>query len=433
MIIRRAVTAAALLLAVVAVSIVVFRGGSSYDLRLEFADASQLVTGNQVKVGGVPIGTVSTIGVTPNGQAVITVSISSSQFDPLHQGTTAAVRISSLSSVANRFISIDPGPNNAPSLKSDAIIPTTDTLSQVDIDSLQDAFDEQTRVAEQWLIHGGAEAYAGVGPALNKGIVALDPALNQLQSMISQISGDDHAFDQFIVNGASVVKEVADHQQDLQQGFANAASTAQAVADERSALNGILAQAPGTLTHATATLAATDQTLAAIQPDAQQLLPVAPRLARFFTELQPVLNAAVPVLGQVNNLLPDLRAALANLPGLDKAALPAFKATTGAISSSAHIVEGALPYVPDIILGNTNGFAGTAGGNYDANGDYARIAAVDGPFSAAGLGSLLPAPSFGYTQHNVERCPGAATEVAADGSNEFTPPSTIPCKQSERP
>jgi phospholipid/cholesterol/gamma-HCH transport system substrate-binding protein len=116
MIIRRTVTAAALLLAVVAVSIVVFRGGSSYDLRLQFADASQLVTGNQVKVGGVPIGTVSTIAVTPNGQAVITVSISSSQFVPLHQGTTAAIRISSLSSVANRFISIDPGPNNMPML-----------------------------------------------------------------------------------------------------------------------------------------------------------------------------------------------------------------------------------------------------------------------------------------------------------------------------
>ncbi len=51
----------------------------------------------------------------------------------------------------------------------------------------------------------------------------------------------------------------------------------------------------------------------------------------------------------------------------------------------------------------------------------------------AGLGSLLPAPSFGYTQHNVSRCPGAATEVAADGSNEFTPPASIPCNQSQRP
>src|SRR5580698_6919654 len=84
MIIRRAVTACALVLAVVAVSIVLLSGGSPYDLKLTFQDASQLVTGNQVKVGGVPIGTVSNITLTPNGEAQITVAISASDFDPLH-------------------------------------------------------------------------------------------------------------------------------------------------------------------------------------------------------------------------------------------------------------------------------------------------------------------------------------------------------------
>jgi phospholipid/cholesterol/gamma-HCH transport system substrate-binding protein len=227
---------------------------------------------------------------------------------------------------------------------------------------------------------------------------------------------------------------VADHQQDLQSGLANAATTAQAVADERSALNGILAKAPATLTHGTRTLNNTTSTLGAIQPVARQLLPVAPRLTTFFENLSPVLHEAVPVLGQVSGLLPNLHSALVGLPSLQKAALPAFRAATGAIKSSQHIIEGALPYVPDIILGNTNGFAGTAGGYYDANGDYARIAAVGGPFSAAGLGSLLPSPTFGYTQHNVSRCPGAATQVASDNSNLWTSlPSSITCKESQRP
>jgi phospholipid/cholesterol/gamma-HCH transport system substrate-binding protein len=319
-------------------------------------------------------------------------------------------------------------------LSSNAVIPTTNTQSQVDIDALQSAFDANTRQATQWLIHGGARAYGGTGPALNRGIVALDPALNQLQSMINQISGDNAAFDRFIVNGAGVVSAVAAHQQDLQSGLANAATTAQAIADERTALNGVLGQAPAILTHATRTLSGTDATLAAVQPDAQQLLPVAPRLARFFTGLAPVLHTAVPVLGQVQALLPKLRTALVDMPGLRNAALPAFTAATGAIGASAHILQGTLPYVPDIIIGNTNGFAGTAGGNYDANGDYARIAVVGGPFSAAGLGSLLPAPTFGYTQHNVARCPGAATQVAADGSNLWTKlPPSITCQESQRP
>ncbi len=435
MIARRVITVATLAAALAVIAILLFSGGSSYSLRLNFQDASQLVAGNQVKIGGVPVGTVSDIEVTPNGQAQITIGISDSQFDPLHQGTTAQVRISSLSSVANRFIAISPGPNNTTALANDAVIPASDTQSQVDIDALQSAFDANTRVAEQELIHGTAMAYAGSGPALNKGLAALDPALTQLSSMITQISGDNTAFDQVIVNGAAVVAAVSSHQQDLQQGFANAATTAQAIATERTALDGVLAKAPATLTHATRTLNNTDTALAALQPDAQRLLPVAPRLTTFFTKLAPVLHRSVPVLAQVKSLLPTLHNALVDLPALRNAALPAFSASVSAIGASAHILEGTLPYIPDIVLGNTNGFAGTAGGYYDANGDYARIAVVGGPFSIAGaLGSLLPYnPIEGYTQHNTERCPGAATQVAVDNSNLVPQPSTIPCLQSERP
>jgi phospholipid/cholesterol/gamma-HCH transport system substrate-binding protein len=434
MIARRVFTAAALTAAIAAVAIVVLGGGTPYKLNLIFQSASQLVSGNQVKVGGVPIGTVSSISLTPNGQADVEVSIDSGGFDPLHAGTTAAVRISSLSSVANRFISLDPGPNNAPAIRDGGVIGTDHTRSQVDVDAFQSTLDAQTRQALQWLIHGGAVAYEGSGPELNKGIVALDPALNELQSMIHEISDDDQAFDRFIVSGATVVQAVAAHQQDLQGGLAQAATTAQAVAEERTAINGILARAPATLTHATRTLNNTTSTLGAIQPVARQLLPVAPRLTTFFEKLSPVLHQAVPVLGQVQGLLPNLRSALVGLPGLKKAALPAFKAATGAIAASQHIIEGALPYVPDIIIGNTNGFAGTAGGYYDANGDYARIAVVGGPFTASGLATLLPAPTFGYSQHNVERCPGAATQVAPDSSNLWTSlPSSITCKESERP
>ena len=436
MIARRIVTVAALAVAVAAVVVLLFTGGSNYNVRLNFQDASQLVAGNQVKVGGVPIGTVSDITLTPNGEAQITIGISDSQFNPLHQGTTAQVRISSLSSVANRFISISPGPNNAPSLPNNAVVPETLTQSQVDIDALQSMFDASTRLAEQQLIHGGAAAYGPSGPGLNRGIIALDPALTQLSKMITEISGDNAAFDHFIVNGAAVVSAVSAHQQDLQQGLANAATTSQAIASERTALDGVLAKAPATLTHATRTLNNTDATLAAVQPDAEQLLPVAPRLSRFFTKLAPVLHQSIPVLQQVQGLLPKLRTALVDLPALQSAALPAFNAATGAISASAHIIEGTLPYIPDIILGNTNGFAGTAGGYYDANGDYARIAVVGGPFSAAGLGSLLLPynPIEGYTQHNTNRCPGAATQVAADKSNLWPNlPSSITCDPSQRP
>ncbi len=49
----------------------------------------------------------------------ITVNVESS-LAPLHQGTTAEIRVPSLSSVANRYIALSPGPNNRPSPSSPA-------------------------------------------------------------------------------------------------------------------------------------------------------------------------------------------------------------------------------------------------------------------------------------------------------------------------
>src|SRR5262249_25596888 len=110
---------------------------------------------------------------------------------------------------------------------------------------------------------------------------------------------------------------------------------------------------------------------------------------------------------------------------------PSFDEATRAISGALPIVDGLRPYTPDVLLGATNGFGGTPAGYYDANGAYARIAFVGGPYSASGFGSLIPIPQVGGVSYgNWHRCPGAATQVAADNSNKISAPG---CVESERP
>ncbi len=78
-------------------------------------EGDQLVRGDQVQVGGVPVGSVKDIELTHDFKAIVTISVDSS-LAPLHAGTTAQVRVPSLSSVANRYVALSPGPNNAPAL-----------------------------------------------------------------------------------------------------------------------------------------------------------------------------------------------------------------------------------------------------------------------------------------------------------------------------
>ena len=100
----------------------VLRGGRGHLQRFELENASQIVLGDQVQVGGVPVGSVTGITLTHKYKALITIHVEGSLM-PLHQGTTAQIRVPSLTTVAGRYVALTPGPNNAPALPPGATLP----------------------------------------------------------------------------------------------------------------------------------------------------------------------------------------------------------------------------------------------------------------------------------------------------------------------
>jgi phospholipid/cholesterol/gamma-HCH transport system substrate-binding protein len=111
--IGRVAALAAVAIAIVAVVVILLSGGSSYQVKAIFTNASQLVPGDQVQVAGNPVGSVSKITLTPSGQAELTLTIDSSTYQPLHQGTDATVRLTSLSGIANRYVDLRLGSGTA--------------------------------------------------------------------------------------------------------------------------------------------------------------------------------------------------------------------------------------------------------------------------------------------------------------------------------
>ena len=138
----------------------VFGSGGGATYKLEMGDASQLVRGDQVQVGGVPVGSVTEIELTPNFKALVTINVESS-LTPLHQGTTAEVRVPSLSSVANRYIALSPGPNSNPALADNATLPASSTKEVTDLDQLFNALNPRTLKGLQQFIQGNAAQYVG--------------------------------------------------------------------------------------------------------------------------------------------------------------------------------------------------------------------------------------------------------------------------------
>ena len=111
-------------------------------------------------------------------KAQITIHVDSS-LTPLHQGTVAQVRVPSLSSVANRYILLTPGPNSSPALAAGATLPASATreVGRTSTSCSTRSTRRRARGLAQF-IQGSAEQYAGAGRALGASIEYFPPFLS---------------------------------------------------------------------------------------------------------------------------------------------------------------------------------------------------------------------------------------------------------------
>ena len=455
--IRRIAAVAAVAVAVVAVVLILLGSGSSYQVRAVFINASQIVTGDQVQVGGNPVGSVLNIELTPNGQAQLTLKITNSAFMPLKEGTEATVRQTSLSGVANRYVDLRLGPATAQSIPDNGLISANNTTSAVDLDQLFNTLNAPTLKGLQDVIQGSASQYAGHGKLAQAGWAYLNPAIASSAALFAEIDRDTGNFTNFIVQSGKLVTTLSKRSSDLSGLVSNLATTTEALASQRTALAQSIQRLPGFMRLANRTFANVRTALDVLTPLVNATKPVAPKLEQLLTQLEPLAKDAVPTvhdLAQVisrpgpNNDAIDLTklgeplaaATVRNVKANGKTRAGAFPQTVTALNDFTPELATARPYAVDL-TGWFEGFSHP--GTIDANGGASRVAATLGVLSATDsnlLGSLplsqqisevirlLTGAGGGLTAFQGDRCPGSIERGGL-----FFPESGFPCNPSEVP
>jgi phospholipid/cholesterol/gamma-HCH transport system substrate-binding protein len=428
----RIIAAAALIVAVGVAAVLILFGGSSYTIKAQFTDASGLVTGDSVELGGRPVGSISDIGLAPNGQAVITLSISDGSITPLHRDTRATVRQLGQAGLTNHYVAISPGPAGAPALRSGAMLPTTQTTALVNLDEILDSFGPRQRQHLKRLISGSDEIYAGSGAKQFNGMLAeFDPALVQLNGFTSQLAADRGAIANVIETGATTAGALASRSPQLMSAVQNTATTLNSVARQNSALSDDFLRAPAVLNQACKTLADAGSAVTALRPALEDVPPAAGPLDGFLRRVDVTLPAAVPVVTKLRSEIPDLRSTLNGLIALRPQAVAALNSAARALQVARPIVKVFRYYGSDLLLGVFAGLAGLATANYDRWGHYARLEFTQPYQSSLGgpLSSLLSKPIFpgllSLRTRLLRRCPGGNAPPAPDGSSPWVLPSSI--------
>ncbi len=406
---------------------VLLLGGGSTRYTLTFANAGQLVPGNEVRVGGRRIGAIEEIELTDDNAAAVRVDIDD-EFAPLRRGTRAVIRSTSLSSVAARYVVLTPGPNDAEPLEEGDVVPAAQTTSIVDIDQLFNTFDERTRRGLRRLVRGSATQFAGRGQQAGEAAEYFNPALASTRRLVAEVNRDSRTLARFLVDTGRAMGALAERRDTLTELVSNGRDAAAGVAEADAALDTSLERLPATLRRGNSTFVNLRSTLTDLDALTEASLPNTRRFAELLRELRPLVADARPTIRDLSLAFRragagnDLTELLRRAPRLTQVARPSLRATTRALRRSDDVLAFFRAYAPE--LTQTLRDFGNATTNYDANGHFARVQPIFNLFDftddpAGGTLTLkesLDTRLEGLDAGNLRRCPGGASEPAADGS-----------------
>jgi phospholipid/cholesterol/gamma-HCH transport system substrate-binding protein len=401
-----------------------FRGDGGYSVTAEFVNAGQLVKGNEVKAGGVTVGSVKGIDVTPDGRAKITLGISDSDYEPLRRGTRVLIKQGSLSGIANRYVDLQLGPANGAEIDDGGVIGSDQTATAVELDQIFNLFDKRTRTGLQDFFKGSATMLHGRGKELRGAVHYLNPALSTGSRLFQELTRDDALLERFLVDSGSLVNALAERRQDLTGVVGNLNATFGALGRQQDALAESVQRLPPFMRRANTTFVNLRSALDDVDPFVDASKPAVRRLGPFLEQARLFARDGEPTIRDLSRTITragpnnDLVELIKSFPPLAHVAMDgqhvngadrrgAFPETTDALNSAAPTIAFGRPYTPDFV-GWMDDFSTTGG--YDANGGFSR--------AWINFSEILYGP--GPKLKQFRRCPGANELPAADGSNVFS-------------
>jgi len=165
----------------------------TYDLNARFDNAANLVVGNDVRIGGQRVGSVSEIqpvpgedGEAPTAEVQLKLE---TQVDPLPVDSTMIIR--PRSALGLKYVEITPGESDEGFTAGDTIPAEQAQPEPVEIDEVFNTFNLKARRGSQRSLDGFGTALAGRGDDINEAIVDLRPLLIHLEPVARNLADPD--------------------------------------------------------------------------------------------------------------------------------------------------------------------------------------------------------------------------------------------------
>jgi len=274
-------------------------GGGGYTVRAIVDDAANVISGENVKIDGVKVGTVESVAPTPQAKAAVVMRIESPGFEPFRVDASCTIRPQAL--LGEKFVDCLPtqprveGTPLPPPLRTipsgqegagEKLLPVQNTHSPVDPDLLNDITRLPERQRLTIILNELGVGLAGRGSDLNAVIRRANPALQELDKVLAILAGENKVLAKLAVDSDQALAPLAAVRKQFAEYFAQSNTVAQASARH---------------------LGAIERNLILFPPFLRQLGPAMERLAAFADQTTPVfrnLGIAAPAINQAFTHLP---------------------------------------------------------------------------------------------------------------------------------
>ena len=278
---------------------------STYNISAQIPDADKLVTGNEVRIGGVRVGQITEITPETDPETGELYAQLELALDPdveeLPVDSTTTVR--ARSALGLKYLEINQG-TSTEGYETGAIIPVSSAREPGDIEDLLNTFDEPTRLAIQANLFEFGNALAGRGLDLNLALGELPDTLENLEPVMRNLSDPDTRLERFVTTIAAAAGEVAPVAAEQAEMFVNLDTTFTALASVAPSLSETIAETPPTFAVATETM--------------PTIRPFLANSAALFSELNPGIDALVDAAPETADALEAGVAPLNDSPKLNR-------------------------------------------------------------------------------------------------------------------
>lgn len=278
----------------------------THQVKVEFDDVKGVRPNQQdVRLAGVSIGMISDAKVSPDGKAVLTLSLQK-KFGDIYKN--ARMRLRPVTPLQDMYVSIESrGTPSAGKLEGDQVLALQRTASPVDISRVLNTFDPDTRTHLASLLNDMGKGLGDHGDELRRSFVQLAPFLQAADRLTGAMADRRKEIARVVHNLGALTAAVNTRDKQLSSLVQVGNGTLAELAGHDSTLSATLSELPPTLQQMRTSFSDLRSAEDELDPALRGLKPVAEKLKPGLDALEQVSRDAIPALRSLQPAVKQLR------------------------------------------------------------------------------------------------------------------------------